>query len=65
MSLALPSPFGGQAVPVIAVLVMLTWLLFLSGGRRRRVRRAAILAYLFALSLAIADCAAWLAGLHR
>jgi hypothetical protein len=65
MNFRLPSPFGGHAVPLLAVLASLTWLLFIGGRRQRWVRRAAILVYLIALSLAVGECALWLAGLRR
>jgi hypothetical protein len=65
MNFLVPSPFGGHAVPLLAVLASLTWLLFIGGRRQRRVRRTALLVYLIALSLAVAECALWLAGPHR
>lgn len=64
MRFAIASPFGGHAVSLLTVLIALTWLFFISGGRRRWSRRAAILVYLIALALAVADCALWLAGVH-
>jgi hypothetical protein len=61
----LPAPFGGHAVPLLAVLALLTWLLLITGRRGSRMRHAALLVYLIALSLAVAECALWLAGAHR
>lgn len=65
MSLVLPSPFGGQAVPLVGLLAALTWLFFLWGGRRPRWRRAAVVVYLITLGLAAATCLVWLAGGRR
>jgi hypothetical protein len=57
-----PWSFGGHAVPVIAVLVALTWLFLVADRGQRWRRRAAILVYALALCLAIGECALWLAG---
>lgn len=65
MNFIFPAPLGGRAVPLVALLAALTWLVFLWGGRSRRWRRAAIILYLLALGLAIGACILWLAGLFR
>lgn len=58
-------PFSAGTVPVLAVLVLLVWLVFLLGGRHRWARRATLVLYLIAAVLAVGACALWLAGLSR
>ncbi|GEM_PF-3430258 len=65
MNPALSAPLGEHAVPIVAVLTALAWLLFVAGGRRRWLRRAAIAVYLLALALALAAILRWLIGLFR
>jgi hypothetical protein len=62
MTFVVPSPSGGHAIAVVAVLAAFVWLIFVSSGRHRWMRRAAIIAYLLALGLVVAEVALWLLG---